>query len=90
MQMSSREIVQSFEMGFRPVFWPQSGDAKGPREAGWPNKRQGLEEYREGSRHSHRHRNRPRSGRAHRPTCEGTSRSLAFCTTWTSTGLPAV
>ncbi len=49
--MTPRAVVQSYiEQGFQVVFWPGTGDWKGPREKDWINKRYTLADYAEGDR----------------------------------------
>ena len=49
--MSARDLVATyFQTGYRPVFWPQNGDAKGPHRDGWPNENPTLADYTEGYR----------------------------------------
>lgn len=44
-------IVESYlKQNYRVVFWPAIGDAKGPKEKGWPEKSYQLKDYREGLR----------------------------------------
>jgi predicted P-loop ATPase len=46
-----RALVASyFARGYRPVFWPGNGDAKGPTQKGWPQTVYTLADYREGCR----------------------------------------
>ncbi len=50
-RLTGREIVDAyFAMGMRPVFWPENGDAKGPREPGWQEKVWRPEDWSEGMR----------------------------------------
>jgi len=45
------EVVKKYiENNWRVVFWPSVGDAKGPKEKGWPEKRYTLADYRDGLR----------------------------------------
>ena len=47
----SRALVQTYvDRGWRIITWPQIGDAKGPREGGWPTKVYTLADYHEGYR----------------------------------------
>lgn len=43
-------IEQYVANNFRLVFWPATGDAKGPKEPGWTQSPRGLADYREGLR----------------------------------------
>lgn len=48
---SPHDVVRAYAaQGIRLVFWPSNGDAKGPREPGWPSKTYAPEDYRESYR----------------------------------------
>lgn len=49
--MSGQDIVQSYlDRGLQLVFWPGTGDWKGPREKNWIDKTYSLDDYHEGDR----------------------------------------
>lgn len=49
--MTPREVIQSYiDKGFQLVFWPSTGDWKGPREKNWIDKRYTIEDYHDGDR----------------------------------------